>query len=75
MSTPKVKTIAELVAFLNVDIRQTIKAVVVEADDGQPVLLPWAVDLPIWQRSCGPRERSGTQRRDRQASQERWRKL
>ena len=39
VSTPKVKTIAELVAFLNVDIRQTIKAVVVEADDGQPVLL------------------------------------
>ncbi|WP_024304390.1 proline--tRNA ligase [Pseudogulbenkiania sp. MAI-1] len=39
--TPKVKTIADLVDFLKVDIKQTVKAVVVEGDgeDGQPVLL------------------------------------
>lgn len=37
--TPKVKTIAQLVDFLNVDIKQTVKAIVVEADDGAPMLL------------------------------------
>ena len=37
--TPKVKTIADLVAFLNVDIKQTVKAIVVEAEDGAPVLM------------------------------------
>ena len=37
--TPKVKTIADLVDFLKVDIKQTVKAVVVDGDDEQPVLL------------------------------------
>ncbi|WP_337882692.1 proline--tRNA ligase [Chromobacterium haemolyticum] len=37
--TPKVKTIADLVDFLKVDIKQTVKAVVVDGDDDQPVLL------------------------------------
>lgn len=36
--TPGIKTIAQLVEFLKVDIRQTVKAVVVEGDEG-PVLL------------------------------------
>ena len=36
--TPKVKTIADLVSFLNVDIKATVKAVVVNGRDG-PVLL------------------------------------
>ena len=39
VSTPGVKTIADLVEFLKVDIRQTIKAVVVEGVEGEPVLL------------------------------------
>ncbi|EEG10090.1 proline--tRNA ligase [Pseudogulbenkiania ferrooxidans] len=39
--TPKVKTIADLVDFLKADIKQTVKAIVVDGDgeDGQPVLL------------------------------------
>ena len=37
--TPKVKTIAELVSFLNVDIKQIVKAIVVDSDEGEPVLL------------------------------------
>ncbi|HJV06767.1 MAG TPA: proline--tRNA ligase [Chromobacteriaceae bacterium] len=37
--TPKVKTIAELVDFLKVDIRQTVKAVVVEGDEDEAVLM------------------------------------
>ncbi|MCD5362098.1 proline--tRNA ligase [Chromobacterium aquaticum] len=37
--TPKVKTIADLVDFLKVDIKQTVKAVVVDGDEDQPVLL------------------------------------
>lgn len=36
--TPKVKTIADLVSFLNVDIKATVKAVVVNGSNG-PVLL------------------------------------
>jgi prolyl-tRNA synthetase len=39
VSTPAVKTIAQLVEFLKLDIRQTVKAVVVEGADGAPVLL------------------------------------
>ncbi|GGY15685.1 proline--tRNA ligase [Paludibacterium paludis] len=39
VATPKVKTIDELVAFLSVDIRRTVKAVVVESEDGAPVLM------------------------------------
>ncbi|WP_217125945.1 proline--tRNA ligase [Hydrogenophilus thiooxidans] len=39
VATPGVKTIAELVAFLNVPIERTVKAVVVESDAGEPVLL------------------------------------
>jgi prolyl-tRNA synthetase len=39
LATPGVKTIAQLVEFLKLDIRQTVKAVVVEGDDGAPVLL------------------------------------
>ncbi|NDV13608.1 proline--tRNA ligase [Crenobacter caeni] len=41
VSTPGVKTIADLVAFLNCPVEQTVKAVVVEGDgeDGLPVLL------------------------------------
>jgi len=37
--TPGVKTIAELAAFLGVPVEQTVKAFVVEAADGAPVLL------------------------------------
>ena len=37
--TPGVKTIAELAAFLSVPVERTVKSVVVEADDGAPVLL------------------------------------
>jgi prolyl-tRNA synthetase len=39
--TPKAKTIAQLVDFLKVDIKQTVKAIVVESDDeaGTPMLL------------------------------------
>ena len=37
--TPKVKTIAELCAFLHVPAERTVKAVVVEGADEQPVLL------------------------------------
>ncbi|CUA81983.1 prolyl-tRNA synthetase [Gulbenkiania indica] len=36
--TPRVKTIADLVGFLKMDIRQTVKAVVVEGDEA-PVLM------------------------------------
>lgn len=39
VSTPAIKTIAQLVDFLKLDIRQTVKAVVVEGDDDQPVLM------------------------------------
>ncbi|MBV8046651.1 MAG: proline--tRNA ligase [Paludibacterium sp.] len=39
VSTPNVKTIAQLVDFLKVDIRQTVKAVVVESDSDEPVLM------------------------------------
>ena len=37
--TPKVKTIAELVDFLKIDIKQTVKAVVVEGSEGEAVLM------------------------------------
>ncbi|POZ63980.1 proline--tRNA ligase [Chromobacterium alticapitis] len=37
--TPKVKTIAELVDFLKIDIQQTVKAVVVEGEEGEAVLM------------------------------------
>ena len=37
--TPNVKTIAELCAFLNVPASNTVKAVVVDGADGNPVLL------------------------------------
>ena len=37
--TPGVKTIAELCDFLKVSAERTVKAVVVEGEDGQPVLL------------------------------------
>jgi prolyl-tRNA synthetase len=37
--TPGVKTIAELAAYLKVAVEQTVKAFVVEAADGAPVLL------------------------------------
>ncbi|AXE29567.1 proline--tRNA ligase [Chromobacterium phragmitis] len=37
--TPKVKTIAELVDFLKIDIKQTVKAVVVEGVEGEAVLM------------------------------------
>jgi prolyl-tRNA synthetase len=37
--TPAVKTIAELAAFLSISVERTVKAFVVEADDGAPVLL------------------------------------
>ncbi|GGX86082.1 proline--tRNA ligase [Vogesella alkaliphila] len=37
--TPKVKTIAELVDFLKVDITATVKAVVVEGEKGEAVLM------------------------------------
>jgi len=37
--TPGIKTIAELCAFLNIPAERTVKAVVVDGEDGQPVLL------------------------------------
>ncbi|QEL56929.1 proline--tRNA ligase [Chromobacterium paludis] len=37
--TPKVKTIAELVDFLKIDIKQTVKAVVVEGEEDEAVLM------------------------------------
>jgi prolyl-tRNA synthetase len=37
--TPGVRTIADLAAFLKVDARQTVKAVIVDGEDGKPVLL------------------------------------
>ena len=37
--TPGVKTIADLVSFLNVDITRTVKAVVVEGEEGDAVLM------------------------------------
>ncbi|MDC7709536.1 proline--tRNA ligase [Vogesella indigofera] len=37
--TPKVKTIAELVDFLKVDITATVKAIVVEGEEGDAVLM------------------------------------
>ena len=37
--TPGIKTITELCAFLRVPAERTVKAVVVEGEDGQPVLL------------------------------------
>ncbi|UTH76272.1 proline--tRNA ligase [Chromobacterium sp. IIBBL 290-4] len=37
--TPKIKTIAELVDFLKIDIKQTVKAVVVEGEEGEAVLM------------------------------------
>ncbi len=37
--TPGVKTIADLVGFLNVDITRTVKAVVVEGEEGEAVLM------------------------------------
>jgi prolyl-tRNA synthetase len=37
--TPGVKTIAELCAFLKIDPQNTVKAVVVDGEDGNPVLL------------------------------------
>ena len=39
VSTPGVKTIADLCAFLNLPIARTVKAIVVEGVDSQPVLL------------------------------------
>ena len=44
--TPKVKTIADLVSFLNVDIKATVKAVVVNGSNG-PVLLLVRGDHPL----------------------------
>ena len=37
--TPKVKTIADLVAFLSIDIKSTVKALVVEGEAGEAVLM------------------------------------
>jgi prolyl-tRNA synthetase len=37
--TPGVKTIAELVAFLKLDVKRTVKAVVVEGEQGEAVLM------------------------------------
>ena len=37
--TPGVKTIADLAAFLNIPATDTVKAIVVEAEDGAPVLM------------------------------------
>ncbi|WP_089082582.1 proline--tRNA ligase [Aquitalea magnusonii] len=37
--TPKVKTIAELVDFLSIDIKSTVKALVVEGSEGEAVLM------------------------------------
>ena len=39
LHTPKVKTIAELVDFLKIDIQQTVKAIVVEGEEGEAVLM------------------------------------
>lgn len=39
VSTPGVKTIADLCAFLNLPMERTVKAIVVEGVDSQPVLL------------------------------------
>ena len=39
IATPDIKTILQLVEFLKVDIRQTVKAVVVEGEQGEPVLM------------------------------------
>ncbi|MFZ1830880.1 MAG: proline--tRNA ligase [Candidatus Competibacteraceae bacterium] len=39
MHTPGIKTIAELCAFLKIPAERTVKAVVVEGEDGSPVLL------------------------------------
>jgi prolyl-tRNA synthetase len=39
VSTPGIKTIAQLVDFLKVDIRATVKAVVVEGEQGEAVLM------------------------------------
>ncbi|MCW3480222.1 proline--tRNA ligase [Neisseriaceae bacterium JH1-16] len=39
LHTPNVKTIAELVDFLKVDIKQTVKAVVVEGEQDEAVLM------------------------------------
>ncbi|MBP9609764.1 MAG: proline--tRNA ligase, partial [Laribacter sp.] len=39
VATPGVKTMADLVAFLKQDIKTMVKAIVVEGDDGAPVLL------------------------------------
>ncbi|HRX72359.1 MAG TPA: proline--tRNA ligase, partial [Candidatus Competibacteraceae bacterium] len=37
--TPGIKTIAELCAFLEISAERTVKAVIVDGEDGQPVLL------------------------------------
>ncbi|MBK9616205.1 MAG: proline--tRNA ligase [Uliginosibacterium sp.] len=37
--TPAIKTIEQLAGFLKIDIQRTVKAVVVEGEDGVPVLL------------------------------------
>lgn len=37
--TPKVKTIADLVSFLDIDIKSTVKALVVEGSEGEAVLM------------------------------------
>ena len=39
VATPGVKTMADLVAFLKQDIKTMVKAIVVEGDEGAPVLL------------------------------------
>ena len=39
VQTPSVKTIEELCAFLQIPAERTVKAVVVDGEDGQPVLL------------------------------------
>ena len=37
--TPKVKTIADLVSFLSIDIKSTVKALVVEGEAGEAILM------------------------------------
>lgn len=37
--TPQVKTMAQLVDFLQIDIKKTVKALVVDGEQGEPVLL------------------------------------
>ena len=37
--TPKVKTIADLVSFLSIDIKSTVKALVIEGEQGEAVLM------------------------------------